>query len=533
MNTCLCVCYVKKFSQRHYEAFEAEIALYKVLPRQERQGCVLLLGSARKANEKANIEQYVIVSFQTRPLIQNFVVKMRLAQTETVLHQRGRDVTNKIPLSNDTVQRRINAMAEDVEDRLCSWLRQSEFSLQVDESTLPGNEAVLLAYVRFIREEHFVEELLFSKELEADTRVVQEFFWEKGIPLQNIIAVATDGAPAMVGCHRGFISHLKKIVPNVLSIHCVLHRQHLVARRLSPRLNESLQYVINAVNKIKSNPLNDRLFRQLCDENNEEFNQLPLHTEIRWLSKGACLSRFFQLFDLVLQFFEEDDASLTENLRIRKADVPYLADLYFMFNEMNKQLLTEDLNLIKTKSVISAFMSKLLLFKRRFAMGELCPFQNLVDVKKEEVYREHLQALHNDFASRFEDILSVAIPDWVINPFASIEDEEISLQLELLDLQSNAELKPKLAEGYQRFWLQKQIPVLYPIVWAVVKRWLTCLPSSCLVERAFSVVTDLITKKRNRLQLVKRGDLRLRVTSISPNIDKLVRSQLCEPSTSR
>ncbi|KFD58633.1 hypothetical protein M513_00326 [Trichuris suis] len=75
---------------------------------------------------------------------------------ETVLHQRGRDVTNKIPLSNDTVQRRINAMAQDVEDTLSSWLRQSEFSLQVDESTLPGNEAVLLAYVRFIREEHFV-----------------------------------------------------------------------------------------------------------------------------------------------------------------------------------------------------------------------------------------------------------------------------------------------------------------------------------------------------------------------------------------
>ncbi|KFD47054.1 hypothetical protein M513_12042 [Trichuris suis] len=357
-----------------------------------------------------------------------------------------------------------------------------------------------------------------------------EFFSEKGIPLQNIIAVATDGAPAMVGCHRGFISHLKKIVPNVLSIHCVLHRQHLVTRRLSPRLNESLQYVISAVNKIKNffvsyvMKIMKSSMGYFCTRKSDGYRK-----------------RFFQLFDSVLQFLEEDNACLTENLRIRKADVAYLADLYFMFNEMNKQLLTEDLNLIKTKSVISAFMSKLLLFKRRFAMGELCQFQNLVEVKKEgqvsdadvEAYREHLQTLHNDFASRFENILSVVIPDWVINPFASIEDEEISLQLELLDLQSNAELKPRLAEGDQRFWLQKQIPVLYPTVWAVVKRWLICLPSSSLVECAFSVVTDLITKKRNWLQFVKRGDLRLRVTSISPNIDKLVRSQLCEPSTSR
>ncbi|KHJ42440.1 hypothetical protein D918_07569 [Trichuris suis] len=85
---------------------------------------------------------------------------------------------------------------------------------------------------------------------------------------------------------------------------------------------------------------------------------------------------------------------------------------------MNKQLLMEDLNLIKTESVISAFMSKLLLFKRRFAMGALCQFQNLIEVKKEgqasdadiEVYREHLQALHDDFALRFEDILSIVIP---------------------------------------------------------------------------------------------------------------------------
>ncbi|KFD47212.1 hypothetical protein M513_11919 [Trichuris suis] len=108
---------------------------------------------------------------------------------------------------------------------------------------------------------------------------------------------------------------------------------------------------------------------------------------------------------------------------------------------MDKQLLTEDLNLIKTKSVISALRSKLLLFKRRFAMGELCQFHNLIEAKKEgqvsdadvEVYREHLQALHNDFASRFEDILSVVIPDWAINSFGSIKDEETSLQVELLD----------------------------------------------------------------------------------------------------
>ncbi|KFD59432.1 hypothetical protein M514_00326 [Trichuris suis] len=51
---------------------------------------------------------------------------------ETVLHQNARDVTRNIPLSNDTVQRRIDAMAEDTEETLCCVLRQREFSLQLE-----------------------------------------------------------------------------------------------------------------------------------------------------------------------------------------------------------------------------------------------------------------------------------------------------------------------------------------------------------------------------------------------------------------
>uniref|UniRef100_A0A5S6QP19 Ubiquitin-like protease family profile domain-containing protein n=1 Tax=Trichuris muris TaxID=70415 RepID=A0A5S6QP19_TRIMR len=36
------------------------------------------------------------------------------------------------------------------------------------------------------------------------------------------------------------------------------------------------------------------------------------------------------------------------------------------------------------------------------------------------------------------------------------------------------------------------------------------------------VVADLLTKKRNKLQIVNRGDLRLRLTNIEPDIEKLL-----------
>ena len=78
----------------------------------------------------------------------------------------------------------------------------------------------------------------------------------------NNVACATDGAPAIIGRHRGFIDFLKRKVPQIFTIHCVIHRQHLVAKQLNEELHVCLQIVINAVNLIKTRGLNDRLFRQ-------------------------------------------------------------------------------------------------------------------------------------------------------------------------------------------------------------------------------------------------------------------------------
>ncbi|KFD46576.1 hypothetical protein M513_12555 [Trichuris suis] len=130
---------------------------------------------------------------------------------ETVLYQPALTIISEIPLSRHTVQRRIDAMAQDIEATLCGILKNTEFALQLDESTLPGNEAVLLAYVRFIKQERLAQELLFAKELLTDTKgesifeVVNHFFKEKQIPFKNILGFATDGSPKMVGRYRGFV----------------------------------------------------------------------------------------------------------------------------------------------------------------------------------------------------------------------------------------------------------------------------------------------------------------------------------------
>lgn len=459
---------------------------------------------------------------------------------KTVLHKPASDIIKRIPLSNNTVQRRIDQMSCDIESFLCNYLHTTHFSIQLDESTLPGNEALLLAYVRFIMDQEIHEEILFARTLTTDTKgesifnVLRDYFMEKAIPLSNIMSVATDGAPAMVGRYRGFISHLKQNVPGVLAIHCVIHRQHLVAKNLSSRLHESLQLVINAVNRIRSNALNTRLFAQLCEENDENFHQLLIHTEVRWLSKGLCLTRFFALFETVLEFLDAKDPILKENLIKWKPDIAYLTDLFAKFNEVNLQLQGDSLNLIKTKSIISAFLGRIKLMKQNIGRSEFSQFPNLSQTNCQEddvsTYVQHLNALYSDFKTRFEDVLTLVIPQWIMNPYGDIEETDVTLQEELIGISTNEELKVEFKNGYQKFWLQRDIPVTYPVLWNIARKFLIAFPSSYLVERGFSAVANLLTKKRNRMDITNRGDLRLNLTKLMPNVENLLLKHQVQPS---
>ena len=82
-------------------------------------------------------------------------------------------------------------MAENVEETLNKMLMTTEFILQLDESTLPGNESLLLAYVRFIKGRSLCQELLFARFLETDTkgesvyRAVKDYFQKKAFRLQT------------------------------------------------------------------------------------------------------------------------------------------------------------------------------------------------------------------------------------------------------------------------------------------------------------------------------------------------------------
>ncbi|KAI5152598.1 hypothetical protein ENBRE01_2949 [Enteropsectra breve] len=129
--------------------------------------------------------------------------------------------------------------------------------------------------------------------------ILKNFFEEKEISFKNIFSVANDGTPSMTGLYNGFVALLKHVSPNVLAVHCVIHRQHLVAKNLSERLHASLNFVISAVNKIKNSALkgNNSVSYVL-----KMMKNLILIISYRsaMVIEGNCLARFYTLFDTVI-----------------------------------------------------------------------------------------------------------------------------------------------------------------------------------------------------------------------------------------
>jgi hypothetical protein len=120
----------------------------------------------------------------------------------------------------------------------------------------------------------------------------------------NCISVCSDGAAAMTGHIKGFLSFTQKENPSVVTTHCFLHREALIVKSTGGnRLGEVIKTVINMINYIKTRPIKCRLFEELCQEMDSE-HKLLLHTEIRWLFRGKILNRVLELQDELFLFFE-------------------------------------------------------------------------------------------------------------------------------------------------------------------------------------------------------------------------------------
>lgn len=482
---------------------------------------------------------------------ESLVKPCMLKAADTVLGQESKQKLSQIPLSDNTVKRRLDDMAEDIKIQVVEAVKESKFyAIQLDESTDVAQCCELLVFVRYMQNEKINEELLFSMELTTTSKAIDimtavtEFFSKHELSWQNLIGVCTDGAPAMIGSRSGFVTLVRQKNPNVCVIHCFIHRQALAAKTLSDEFNVVLKLCIKIVNYVKKSALNTRLFAALCKDLGTEHITLLFHTEVRWLSKGNMLARLYELRNEVIQFL--DNQKQSELLvQFKKPWVQlvlaYLSDIFDLLNSLNLKLQGGDANIIYHRDAITAFTEKLQLWKRKISAGNYSCFPKLSEITEEEGFMEvfdetntkaeiskHLQHLTDEFKRYFPNSCDDNIYRLTTDPFhVDIDKLPEILQEQALEIKNDLAAKYDFEKMDNSLFWVKYLKV-YPNIADESLKLLLPFSSTYLCERAFSAVVAIKTKYRNKLDMA--SDLRCALSSIQPRIEKLVKNMQAHPS---
>ena len=81
----------------------------------------------------------------------------------------------------------------------------------------------------------------------------------------------------MMSKNIGCLKFLKDDNSSLLIVHCVVHRENLVAKNVAPKLHEVLYSAIKYINFIKA----ECLFQKFYEVNHSDSVRLLLHTEVR------------------------------------------------------------------------------------------------------------------------------------------------------------------------------------------------------------------------------------------------------------
>ena len=216
----------------------------------------------QKLTEASFVLSQIIAKQKKAHNIAETVIKpSALAVIRIVLGDKHEKSLKAIPLSNNTVKRRIAAMSEDIKEQVITEINKSVFglfSIQLDESVDVSSVSQLMVFVRYAVGTSVKEELLFCSALNTSTKAsdvlekVDHFFNENEISWNNLCGVCTDGAPAMLGSKSGFRALVQSKATGIIFTHCFIHREALASKTLPRGLQDVLNVTIKIVNFVKS-----------------------------------------------------------------------------------------------------------------------------------------------------------------------------------------------------------------------------------------------------------------------------------------
>jgi len=253
-------------------------------------------------------------------IAEELVLPAALDLVSTMIGESAAQKLKPVPLSNNTICRRIDKISDDIDPKLAK-MRGNEFSLQLDEATTSNKDAYSICYVRFIdNDDNIVEDLLFCEHILTNCRahelfaILNDFFQENNLEWKCCVGLFPDGARAMSGCFGGLRTLVQGVTVNAKWTHCLIHPEALASQQLSGDLNGVLEVVVKTVDFIKARPLKARLSQRLCDELGAEHNNLLFYCNARWLSQDKVLLRLYELKNEIFIFLKEENHALSTTL---------------------------------------------------------------------------------------------------------------------------------------------------------------------------------------------------------------------------
>jgi len=207
----------------------------KSLFSKNQQNCILKSNQNNTATLEASYLVALRVARESKPhtIAENLILHAAIDMVNIMIGTEEANKLKTIPLSNDTISRRINEMTTDVHNQIVQNLKSSEyFSIQFDESTDVTNLAQFLCFVRYE-----CENMLFCKSIpgHATGQGLFELFIEttknEHLDWNKCISVCSDGARAITGKNSGLLIKLKELMPHIQWTHCFLHRHALAAKK--------------------------------------------------------------------------------------------------------------------------------------------------------------------------------------------------------------------------------------------------------------------------------------------------------------
>ncbi|GFX36237.1 protein FAM200B [Trichonephila clavipes] len=138
----------REYINKPREFFESKLKSY------EKQKKKTFKKKTLSVNEKALFTSYkvsykIVRCKKPHTIAEELILPAAIEIVDTMFGDNFAKELQSIPLSNDTVSRQIDDIAEDVEQQLFGKLRDKLFSIQLDEATDSNKDAHFIVYVRF------------------------------------------------------------------------------------------------------------------------------------------------------------------------------------------------------------------------------------------------------------------------------------------------------------------------------------------------------------------------------------------------